>query len=342
MDNNNNIDEPKKKESSGTTRSIKNIFDSLNAFVNGQVVDVQVVEGQVVEGQVDSEDNQTFLHKIVTRIFNSVESFMNGPHGQMIILNGIFLYSRVVTYVSQQFNKLCESNRLVNTLAGSIGRIVGFVSNLVSNHSHEPEIADWLNESYVVLAGTEGTKGTEGQGPIEYSYDETYTMLENCILLDPAIIEHPICKKMVNMYQSAVTNIILSPSKSEGLVILKYIDNYIFRKVGRSVLTFPRISKPITVDSIQFKQSRVKFLGVTYSHPKMTNKIDIEIPKSMCMVDNEILSPAFILRCLKYQPQSYVFDMNYEINIIDGNINSYKIKSHQYVVLGERDIQIIE
>jgi hypothetical protein len=337
--NNNNIDEPKKKESSGTMRNVKNIFDSLNAFVNGQVVDVQVVDVQVGQvGHIDQADSTepTFLHKIVTDIYNSVESFMNGPHGQMIILNGIFLYSRVVTYISQQFNKLCKSNRTVNMFAGSIGRIVGFVSNLVSNHSHEPETADWLNESYVVVAGT------EGQSTIEYSYDETYTLLENCILLDPSVNENPICKKMVNTYQSAVTNIILSPSKSDGLVILKYIDNYIFRKVSKSSLTFPRIYKPITVDSIQFKQSYVKFLGVTYSHPKMTNKIDIEIPKTMCMVDNEILSPAFVLRCLKYQPQSYVFDMNYEINIIDGNINSYKIRSNQYAVLGERDIRIIE
>ena len=151
---------------------------------------------------------------------------MNGPHGQMMALNGIFLYSRVVTYISQRFNKLCESNHTVDMFAGSIVRIVGFVSKLVSNHSHEPETADWLNESYVVLNGPVGPAGYAGS--IDFSYDETYTLLENCIVLDPAVKENPICKKMVNMYQSAVTNIILSPSKSEGLVILKYIDNYLF------------------------------------------------------------------------------------------------------------------
>jgi hypothetical protein len=331
-----------------TMQNIKHIFDSLNTFVNGQVENGQVENGQVdvrnvddvanvsengQDDSVESVDYPTFLQKIAFRLFNSAESFMNGPHGQMLALNCIFLYSRIVTYISQQFNTLCKSNHTINVFAGSIGRIVGFVSNLVSNHSHEPDTTDWLNESYVILAGSEGSGG-----PIEYLYDETYTLLENCIVLDPAIKENPICKKMANMYQSAVTNIILSPSKSEGLVILKYIDNYIFRKINRSTAR-PRT---ITVESIQFKQSLVKFLGVTYSHPKMTNKIDIEIPKSMCMVDNEILSPAFILRCLKYQSQSYVFDMNYEINIIDSNINSYKIRSHQYAVLGERDIRIIE
>jgi len=335
MDNNNNIDKQKQKEPVGTTRSIKTIFDSLNTFINGQVVDVEDVEVQV--NPVDST-NQTFLHKIVNRfvtgVYNSVESFMNGPHGQMLALNCIILYSRVVTYIGQQFNKLCESNHTIHMFSGSIGRMVGFVSKLISNHSNEPDMADWLNESYVVV--------NVPVGPVEYSYDETYTLLENCILLDPSVNENPICKKMVNIYQSAITNVILSTSKLEGLVILKYIDNYIFRKVSKSALTFPRISKPITVDSIQFKQSHVKFLGVTYSHPKMTNKIDIEIPKTMCMVDNEILSPAFVLRCLKYQSQPYFFDMNYEINIIDGDINSYKIRSNQYAVLGERDVRIVE
>ena len=76
--------------------------------------------------------------------------------------------------------------------------------------------------------------------------------------------------------------------------------------------------------------SKTRFLSVSYCHPDVPDKISIEIPTSMMVVDNEILSPAFVRRNL---PASTLFDDRYSIECIDNQIQFLRLTADEYIVL---------
>jgi len=78
------------------------------------------------------------------------------------------------------------------------------------------------------------------------------------------------------------------------------------------------------------------FMCVEYRHTEMKHGIFIPIEKEYCFVGNEILSSVFVLKFLEYQPEHYIFDENYVIEIMDNNMNTFTLKNNQYVSL-EKD-----
>ena len=86
--------------------------------------------------------------------------------------------------------------------------------------------------------------------------------------------------------------------------------------------------------------SKVHFLTVLYLHPKLREPIDITVPSSYFVVDNEIYSPAFVFRCLQYQPYQYYFDKNYTLQIIDQDINIFELKSNEYICIEKDNYKI--
>ena len=73
------------------------------------------------------------------------------------------------------------------------------------------------------------------------------------------------------------------------------------------------------------------FLSICYLEPKTENKIDIKLPKKYFIENNEILSPCFIYRYLKYQPLHFQFSMDYKVEIIDNNCNVFSLKPTEYI-----------
>ena len=98
---------------------------------------------------------------------------------------------------------------------------------------------------------------------------------------------------------------------------------------------------PDKTNMISFIPSSVSFLTIQYTHPRQPYPVSIVLPKGMYTVGNELFSPIFVLRCLKYQTQSYYFDMNYSLKIIDNNIEMVKLTSKQYVKIEEKSYKII-
>jgi len=100
-------------------------------------------------------------------------------------------------------------------------------------------------------------------------------------------------------------------------------------------------SRVVTNNSYIYKELTVCktpkfFMCVEYTHPEMKNKILIPIEKEYYFVGNELLSSVFVLKFLEYQPEPYVFDKNYIIEIMDNNMNTFRLKNNQYVSL-EKD-----
>ena len=81
-------------------------------------------------------------------------------------------------------------------------------------------------------------------------------------------------------------------------------------------------------------RSNVRFLTVEYTHPEMSASIYLELPRNYFVVGNELFSSAFVLRCLEYQSERYIFDEKYILNIVDNDIKPFSLKSDQYVVIG--------
>jgi hypothetical protein len=84
-----------------------------------------------------------------------------------------------------------------------------------------------------------------------------------------------------------------------------------------------------------FVFSKISFLVVQYTHPELKEPIDINVPSSYFIVENELYSAAFVLRCLQYQPKYYIFDDRYVLQIIDNEINTIELKSDEYIYIKE-------
>jgi hypothetical protein len=98
--------------------------------------------------------------------------------------------------------------------------------------------------------------------------------------------------------------------------------------------------KPIP--NISFKRSNAKFLTIEYIHPEMKKSIELTLEYSWFYVGNELFTPTFILRALKYQPQPFFFDMNYKISIMDNDINIVEFGSNKHILLTEDGYNLIE
>jgi len=90
--------------------------------------------------------------------------------------------------------------------------------------------------------------------------------------------------------------------------------------------------------------SSIRFLSVEYTHPEMTEPIQLTFENEWCIAGNEILGDIHILRLLEYEyiKSEYIFDDRYIVNVIDSNICVFQICRGQFIRMEENDYQIIE
>ena len=88
--------------------------------------------------------------------------------------------------------------------------------------------------------------------------------------------------------------------------------------------------------------SNVKFLSIAYTHPEVKTSIVIEVDKNAYLVGNEILSCTFVKRALEYSCNVKHFDTDYILTIMDNNLNTFELKSNEYIILEKDNYKIIE
>lgn len=77
--------------------------------------------------------------------------------------------------------------------------------------------------------------------------------------------------------------------------------------------------------------SKMRFLSMNYRHPDLGEaSVSLDVPVCLMVVDNEILSPAFVRRML---PGSTPFDNRYWLECIDNHIAFIKLTASEYIVL---------
>lgn len=129
---------------------------------------------------------------------------------------------------------------------------------------------------------------------------------------------------------SSIKSIIISVSNmKQGLVTMKLGEQYFSRFYNLEEYE----PNACTVEEIEPFTN--KFLSIEYTHPDMKQGIVMDLEKGYWLVGNHILSNVFIKRWLEYQPMSYIFDNQYCIKILDGDVNVLELTWGQGVVLGE-------
>jgi hypothetical protein len=102
---------------------------------------------------------------------------------------------------------------------------------------------------------------------------------------------------------------------------------------GKSLFVLPSMSAE-SHGNLVFIPSKVRFLSVEYSHPKMKKPVPLTLPPSMMMIGNELLSSAFVLRMLMYMGhRNAVFDHNYTLILMDSDIRYFELRYGEHIEL---------
>ena len=73
----------------------------------------------------------------------------------------------------------------------------------------------------------------------------------------------------------------------------------------------------------------------------METSIQLQLPQKFYMVGTQLLSAVFIARLLEYTiGENNIFNMDYKLNIMDDNIQSFSLLSDQYIELYEGEYKI--
>jgi hypothetical protein len=86
----------------------------------------------------------------------------------------------------------------------------------------------------------------------------------------------------------------------------------------------------------KLEPSSVSFIDVQYSHPDMKEPIILNIGKEWYCIGNELFTSVFVLRALLHQPLPFTFDERYQVDIMDGNLDTTVLTYGQYLVIEER------
>jgi len=124
------------------------------------------------------------------------------------------------------------------------------------------------------------------------------------------------------------------PQQYETLFIARYDDAFIFK----SFPAFVKMNK--TELNTKPNNSNIEFLYVQYCHPSMYRSIELTIPTGYYLEGNDLFTPAFVQRILELQNTYYIYDMDYEIRIVDHNVETKTIKSDEYITFKKDGYEI--
>lgn len=84
------------------------------------------------------------------------------------------------------------------------------------------------------------------------------------------------------------------------------------------------------------------FFSVTYLNVDTDETFELDLPTSIFIEGNEILSKVFLCRWFKYMfmPKDFVFNLNYKILLLDNSFNEEVILPSQYILLNNKTYTI--
>jgi hypothetical protein len=265
---------------------------------------------------------------IITNSFKRIYEYLKNLNYNDVILNIIILYSRFIETVKKYWLEFYNFHPLITDFVDNVWYMIRFVMALMIDQRIEPIESNWISTSILLKRDISRFEGEP------YTFVEKYDMMNMNIICDNDSYESFCINGFKDACDCAKSIAYNNKSIVESLITMKLNDKYIhytFYKENDD-------NDPVTFPLIPCK---TKFLTVEYTHPRMTYGIFLELDKNVFYANNEILSPLFILRSLKYQSTAFVFDMNYKIKILDENINSFELTSDQHIFLHKVSYKIV-
>lgn len=250
-------------------------------------------------------------------IFSSVSTFVSGLFNK-IILDSVLLYSKMVVSFEKKLQKYPLIQKTIQKCIETKNKIVA----ILEKRRHEPFYDNWVSVSKLII--------NENDNNIVYKYnlEETYekTSSERLVFLD---------SNLLNM-----ENIMNENENVKELLIISKFENTYNCFVVNNIFMNSRYYE------INREPCQNPFLSIEYRHSMMKHPVPINIEKGFFIVGNHILSKSFVLRYLEYtvgstfpdfNNEDFYYDLDYEIHIIDKNIDTIVLKSTECIVLEKKN-----
>jgi len=259
-----------------------------------------------------AEISKTVAKATVSWVYVKAVEFSETAFFQNTASSVIFEYSRLQTNVYLWSKTVYQEYHAARIIVDAAVFIKDTYSLLTSRKRMEPP-GNWVQ----VCSSDHLTRGYHigGGKPI---YAESYRVIQAAIDLEPYFQTSYENNRELRVENKDYEN-------SDALIIARSNDKYrILRCYAKLVPSvFP------------LEPSNVNFLSVEYFATKDSTPIVLKIPKTMCIVNNELFSPGFIRRALEYQDEPFDFDLGYTLKIMDQSFNQVEIDQTKYIRLGK-------
>jgi hypothetical protein len=256
--------------------------------------------------------------------FKGVSDKISSVNYQKIQFDTIFYINRTVEKIHTYGTVLYNNYEFIARIVDLYQYIFTYLFAIVQYRRIEPLINTWSCVSVL-------TKSYYNYKNFNYSYVEVYEPKLNIIL-------EKVNDMLISLYEDIYSIISNETSISDSLITIKYNNKYIHRVVDNEKNSFDTKKSKVVLD-----ESNVKFLSIEYrSKDYYMRPIVLELKNEEYLVNNEILSAIFVKRLLEYQIPYHKFDTDYEIALLDNNLNTVYLKFGEYIKLNKNDYSVLK
>jgi hypothetical protein len=254
----------------------------------------------------------------VVWVSSQMYSLSQHPRVQGACLYLIMTHSRAQTNCYLAMKHLYDQNELIRVPVDFAIWSYEQVELMNLKHRCEPASGIWINVCSSICVNQDDKCARS-----PYHYVESYNVIDLNVSLSEM---KGLFNEAIEMHADIEDEMVVA-DKSDTVVVAKMNGFY---KIMRSGINRD-------IQEFTLAKSTVRFLSVEYHGAQNNSLVVLTVPKTMCMQNNELFSAAFVRRLLEYQSDSFTFDMDYTLKIIDSEVKSIQLKSNQYIVLGETD-----
>jgi len=290
------------------------------------------------------------------KTIENIQNFVPNLIPDQILLNIVFLFSKTVVTFDKYKILLFKKFPFFQKWEEKTMKIMKILYSKYKKTKCEPFYDDWISISNLIVYDAFYRNSDETNLAFKYNFEEKYEKLDINSIEDFVESNEKIIYPFLDFNllgiksfriedaQSNRSNPFISAPKrgtlnenwsktikenpylDECLVCVKFNNRYNSFVINNSKL-YSRFNQ------FNNKECSNPFLTIEYYHKMMENTIPIDLHKGFFLMKNEILSKAFIFRYLEYQSLPFYFDYDYEIRIIDKDLNSIVLKSDDYIFL---------
>ena len=225
------------------------------------------------------------------------------------------------------FNLICEVLEYVCKLL-----VIAFT--YLTHNKIEPSDFAWVDACKYLSSGNELPALTV-DSYLKFEPNEL-KLISNHTILDDGLKEENECFHTIrDKFTIAINKFAYTDGVDEHLIIAKICPSATIVKIAKNI-DIQHTLKTIILSS-------VRLLEIQYICGDLP-PITIEVPSYHYVVDNEILSKAYILRYLEHLPMysNWIFnENNYNVKIIDYDSNVFSVRSNQYILLEKNEYKIM-